>query len=193
MKFDLPSVLRMALDTVKSPREAAETLLSMGIPRAALGPAVLLVVVLSIILALINTILSPLPPEAMAITPITLGMLQFAILMLTTFSIFWVGRMFGGTGRFDEALLLVIWLQFIMVCLQVVQTLLILVATTIAALVGVVGMALFFFLLTHFIAVLHGFRSLGKVFAMILAIAFGLVVGSSIILAMLGVTIPGAI
>ncbi len=87
-------------------------------------------------------------------------------------------------------LLLMIWLQFILLCLQVIQTVLLLVSTQMASLVAIVSVVLFLFLLTHFVAVVHGFQSLGKVFFMILASVIGLALGLSIILAFLGVSIP---
>ncbi len=190
MKFDLPTLLGMAAQTLRTPRESAETLLAMGIPRAALAPALALVIVLTIIFGHVNEFLVPTSSDVeLLFDPMTLGLLQFASLMITAIAVFWIGRAFGGTGRFDEALLLLIWLQYILLCLQVVQTVLLVISTAMASLVAVVSVVLFLFLLTHFVAALHGFRSLGKVFLMIVVSAIGLAFGFSILLAIIGFNI----
>jgi hypothetical protein len=46
-------------------------------------------------------------------------------------------------------------------------------------------------LLTNFVAVIHGFRSLGQVFVMILVSLFVLAFVLSILLTLVGVTVPG--
>jgi hypothetical protein len=191
MKFDLPTLLGMAAQTLRNPRETAEMILSLGVPRAALLPALSLVIILTILFAQVNELLVPaLPDVQFVVSPIVLGFLQLASLLITVAAIYAIGRACGGTGRVDEVLLLMIWLQFILLCLQVIQTVLLLVSTQMASLVAIVSVVLFLFLLTHFVAVVHGFQSLGKVFFMILASAIGLALGLSIILAFLGVSIP---
>ncbi len=191
MTFDLPTLLRMAAQTLRAPRESAETILALGIPRTALAPALALVIVLTIMFGHLNEFLAPATTEGqIVIDPMTLGLLQFASLMITAIAVFWIGRAFGGTGRFDEGLLLMIWLQFILLCLQVLQTALLVISMQLASLVAVISVVLFLYLLTHFVAVLHGFKSLGKVFLMILLSAFGLALGLSILLALIGVNIP---
>ncbi|NCM97616.1 MAG: YIP1 family protein, partial [Rhodobacterales bacterium] len=85
-------------------------------------------------------------------------------------------------GRFDEALILVVWLQFVLLGLQAVQLVAYAVAPLLADLIGLATVALFFWLLTNFVAELHGFKSLGLVFVgvlatlvvMVLGLAFGL-------------------
>jgi hypothetical protein len=77
------------------------------------------------------------------------------------------------------------------VCIQVVQTALMLILPPLASIVGIVGLVLFMWLLTNFIAVIHGFRSLGQVFVMILLSMFVLAFILSILLTLFGVTVPG--
>jgi hypothetical protein len=57
----------------------------------------------------------------MPVGPAATGFIQLLLLVVMVFAIFWIGRAMGGSGSFEEAILLVAWLQFIMVCLQVVQ------------------------------------------------------------------------
>jgi Yip1 domain len=126
----------------------------------------------------------------MPVGPAATGFIQLALLVVMVFAVFWIGRAMGGTGSFEESILLVAWLQFVMVCLQVVQTGVLLVSTTIAEIFGLLGIVLFLWLLTNFVAVLHGFTSLFKVFVMILVSAFGIAFGLSILLTLIGVTMP---
>jgi hypothetical protein len=185
-------LLAMVWRTVRNPREGAEELLSIGVPREALWPALVLVVVLSILLAQGTTLLMTGSADmSMPVGPAATGFIQLLLLVVMVFAIFWIGRSMGGTGSFEEAILLVAWLQFVMVCVQAVQALaLILFPTVVATLIGMAALALFLWLLTNFIAVLHGFSSLLLVFVMILVSAFGLAFGLSLILTLIGVTVP---
>ena len=197
MTLTLNSILQMAWRTVLNPREGAEEVLALGVPRDALWTILFLVIVLSIILGQLSNILVVQATGAemggLLANPIATGVIQLVLLVAGVYAIHGVGRAFGGTGSFDEALLLVGWLQFIMVCLQVVQTALMLILPAMAAMVGVAGLFLFLWLLTHFVAVIHGFRSLGQVFVVILMSLFVFAFFVSLILTIAGVTAPGTV
>jgi len=66
--------------------------------------------------------------------------------------------------------LLVSWLQFVLICLQVVQIVAMVLLPPLAFLIGVAGIILFFWLLTAFVAELHGFSSTIGVFVSILIV-----------------------
>jgi hypothetical protein len=192
MTLTLNGLIAMAWRTVKNPRQGATELLSLGIPREALWPALALVVVLSILLAQMTSLLvtGGMGMAGMPVGPAATGFIQLLLLVVMIFAVFWIGRSMGGTGSFEEAVLLVAWLQFIMVCLQVVQAVALLILPPVAGLIGIAGLFLFLWLLTNFVAVLHGFSSLIQVFVMILVSAFGIAFGLSIILTLIGVTVP---
>ena len=78
----------------------------------------------------------------------------------------------GGTGSFPDTLLAMVWLQFLMLGLQVIQLVLMVLFPPLAAIVNLAGFAIFLWLLTNFIAELHGFRSLLAVFG---GIIFGMI------------------
>jgi hypothetical protein len=193
MTLTLNGLLAMAWRTVRNPREGATEMLSLGVPREALWPALALVVVLSILLAQMTSLMmtGSVGMEDMPVGPAATGFIQLLLLIVMVFAIFWIGRSMGGTGSFEETVLLVAWLQFIMVCLQGVQAIsLIVFPSVVAGLIGMLGLFLFLWLLTSFVAVLHGFASLFQVFVMILVSAFGIAFGLSIILTLIGVTVP---
>jgi hypothetical protein len=191
MTLTLNGLVAMAWRTVRNAREGATEVLSLGVPREALWPALALVVTLSILLAQIASLLTTGNPGAMMpVGPLAMSFVQLLLLVVMVFAIYWIGRSMGGTGSFEETILLVAWLQFIMVCLQVVQTVALLLLPFVAGIIGLLALGLFLWLLTNFVAVLHGFASLLQVFVMILVSAFGIAFGLSIILTMIGVTMP---
>jgi hypothetical protein len=190
MTLTLNNLVAMAWRSVKNPREGAAEILALGIPREALWPALALVVVLSILLANVTALLLSSEATAMPVGPAATGFIQLALLVVMVFAVFWIGRAMGGTGSFEESILIVTWLQFIMVCLQVVQAAILVLSTSLAGIFGLLAVVLFLWLLTSFVAVLHGFSSLFRVFVMILVSAFGIAFGLSIILTLIGVTMP---
>lgn len=191
----LGNLLRLARDTVTDPREGATTVLSFAPARQALWLMFALVVVTSLIMGEIVALLTDFSADG-AMTgpfeqsPLMLGLVQAAFLFLMIHVIHRVGRFFGGTGSLEETALLVIWLQFIFICLQVVQIAALVIIPPVAGLITILAIALFFWLLVNFIAVLHGFTSLGMVFLATLFVAFGCLILLSMILSALGLTVP---
>lgn len=194
--MNMGNLLRMARDTVSNPREGAETVLALGLPKQALWLAFALVVVLSMLLGDLLYLLADLPRDGamtgpLGASPLVMGLLQGAFLFLMAHAVTLVGRMFGGTGRFDEALALIVWLQFIFLCVQILQLAAVLVIPPMAGLITMLAVGLFFWLLVNFIATLHGFTSLGMVFMMTILSGFTILFVLSLILTLLGVTFEG--
>lgn len=194
--MSMGNLLRMARDTVANPREGAETLLALGLPRQALWLAFALVVVLSMMMGDLLYLLAGMPEEGaltgpLAGSPLAAGLLQGAFLFLMAHAITHIGRACGGTGRFDEALTLVVWLQFIFICVQVLQLVAVLVVPPMAGLITILAIGLFFWLLVNFIATLHGFLSLSSVFLMTLLSGFVILFVLSLTLTLLGITFEG--
>ena len=194
--MNMGHLLRMARDTVSNPREGAETMLALGLPRQALWLAFALVIVLSMLLGDLLYLLAGLPGEG-ALTsplvgsPVVAGLVQGAFLFLMAHAITHVGRVFGGTGRFEEALTLVVWLQFIFICVQVLQLVAVVVIPPMAGLITLLAVGLFFWLLVNFIAALHGFTSLGLVFVATILTGFAFLFMLSLILMLLGISFEG--
>ncbi len=188
----LTHILGMVGRSVVDPREGAHEVLALGVPRRALGLIAALVVVLSLLVGELTAIalgLGDTLTEGLMAHPAVLAAMQMAVLIFTVVAVHRIGRLFGGTGRSDETLLLICWLQFIMICLQVIQTVAILVMPPLGAMIGFAAVALFLWLLTSFVAVLHGFGSRAKVFGVILAVALAFGVGLEMVLSALGVTL----
>lgn len=189
----LALLLRLARDTVASPREGAGTVLAARPPMQALYLMFALVVVISLFLGEIVALLADLPMNGPLTGPMQSSLFWMAIvqggfLFLIANAMHRIGRFFGGTGAFEEAFLLTIWLQFIFNLLQIVQIVALLIIPPVAGLVSILAIALFFWLLVNFVATLHGFTSLGGIFLVTLISGFMILTLLSMILSLLGIT-----
>ncbi|MGR3755817.1 MAG: Yip1 family protein [Tranquillimonas sp.] len=195
MSFDLPTLVPLALRTLRAPQGEARRLMALDLPRDVLWQSLLLVVALSVILAelsdyALRLVYGDQIGGGILAGPFVLAGLQLTLLIVMVHAIYWLGRAAGGEGRFEDAILVVVWLQFILVCLQAVQTVALVVLPPLAWLIGVLGLVLFMWLLTHFIAAVHGFRSLGRIFAGILAAMLAVAMILSLLLSMAGLPMP---
>lgn len=184
----LGHLLRMARDTVSNPRQGAAEIIHLRLEPPILRLAFGLVVVLTMLLGEFGALLMPPAADnAFAVSPVMLGLVQAAFLFVMAHAVTRIGQWFGGTGQFDAALALIIWLQFIFLCLQVIQLVALVIVPPIAGLITVLALGLFFWLLVNFIATLHGFTSLGMIFVMTILSIFGIIFGLSLILTLLGI------
>ena len=182
MSFGLGDLIRLAGFSVTSPREAARSVLAMDLPAEARWIALALAAVGAAMLTSVEFAL--LPEETRVLfgnqtpSPLISAAIQGAILLAAAFLIHRIGVWRGGQGSFADTLLLVAWLQCILLGCEALQLLVHLVAPGLSEVIGVAGIVLFFWLLTHFVVELHGFRSTVAVFGGILlafvAIGFAL-------------------
>lgn len=178
--------------TLREPREAARVILRVPLPLSARWAAMLLMAVLSAVLMQVMQALLP-PPLAADGTPLEpvgpffwAGMVA-AGMVLTVMLTHHVGRWRGGQGSLGNAVLLVAWLQFIQLLTVLLQIGLMFVLPIVAPVVEIGGVLLFVWLLVHFIAELHGFRSVGLVFLGVIVTFVAAVFGLSLLLMLLGV------
>lgn len=188
--LDLRFLLRLARETIQDPKAGATEVLVRMPPRPALWLAFCLMVVISLILGEVVALFVGMPEDGpfTSQTPMVLGLLQGAMLFLVVHAITHIGRMFGGTGTFDGALALITWLQFIFLLVQLAQLAAIVLIPPVAGLITIVALGLFFWLLVNFIAVLHGFASIGRVFVMTMLSFVGMLFVLSVVLSVLGIT-----
>ena len=86
----------------------------------------------------------------------------------------------------SPALLTAIWLHFVLLILQLGILLLGLFAPGLALILTVMSFVMTFWLLSHFVAEMHGFRSAGSVFAGIMMVLLVLAVALSFLMALFG-------
>jgi hypothetical protein len=136
----------------------------------------LLMAVASAVLMQVGFMILPPTDDPLAVlmmaSPLRTAVIQWLILSVSVLLIYRVGRAWGGRGSLPDSLLVVVWLQVIMLGVQAVQVVALIIAPPVAAIINLAGLVLFFWLMTSFIAELHGFTSRGKVLAGILVTSF---------------------
>jgi hypothetical protein len=184
MDLSLATLAAEARLTLQDPRAGLRRILSLDPPMQARWIGFVIMAIGSAIITHLSFALVPVEDRdammGMMNSPLRTVAMQGALLLAIVQLVHWLGRMRGGTGTFPDALLSMVWLQFLMLGLQVIQLVLMVVLPPVGAIVNLAGFVIFLWLLTNFIAELHGFRSLlavfgGIIFGMVL-LAFGLAV-----------------
>ena len=161
-------------NSVRDPALAVRQLQALDLPMPARWMALLLVVVLSAILGTLAARMFPALAEGglgiPVLSPMARVILQTAGMVLTAWLIAVVGRAFGGRGDFPDALLVVIWLEFLLLSAQSAQILLMLVFPFLGSLLGIGALLLVVWLTVQMIKALHGFSSAVLVFICMMAV-----------------------
>lgn len=163
---DLTALLRL---TLADPSAGARAVLGMGVPREHHWTLFLLAIVLSGAIYQATALVLP-PPAASEgeVVAMPSGFTAVAVvggsILLLAAAINWIGRLAGGTGTLEDVLLLVIWFQFVQISFALVEMLVLFVAPFLSSVVLLAFAAYAIWVLTNFIAVVHGFQSLGRVF-----------------------------
>jgi hypothetical protein len=168
-----------------SPGQTASWLLGLSLPRATLLEATaLLAVVGGIVAGYPGGVLLPTPDgQEVVVGPLVWSLVLGAGIILSASSLQVAGRILGGRGRFEDALLVTVWLNALGLAVELVAIVLSLFSTNLATLVFVVGFLFLIWPLLHFVRVLHGFDGLGRSFLAVLLGGLGTTVGFSFILA----------
>ena len=187
-------LLQRAWFSILSPREAAQAVLALDWPRGLRRQALFLAVLLS---SLVFAVADMLDGEVATVPmfgintslALVLGMAEFFVMAGGAWLAAFLGRLAGGNGDFDGAIILAAWLQFVTLVVQLAQLLVMFVAPPLQALIDIAAFILSFWLVTNFIAALHGFQSLALVLLSILATLFGFGMILAMVLAAFGIEI----
>ena len=188
MQFDFASLWAQALATVQDPRAGARRILALDLP---LNTAALALVIVALLTGLVAAMVSVIAARMGAgdvmggqFSPLQwVGMQTFG-LFLAAGAMAYVGRWFGGYGTLPQAISLLAWAEFIILIVQIVQVMLLFILPPLSALLAVVGLGLTFYLVSHFIAEMHGFPSVIQVFFGILATGFALIMALAVLAAL---------
>ncbi|NGM47647.1 YIP1 family protein [Rhodobacter sp. SGA-6-6] len=173
---DIPALMQF---TLMNPRRGLRAVLDLGLPMGARLAALLLMAVVSALLTQASAMLAPVVEnplfEFLTGSPFRTALIQAAGMLLTAVLVNVLGRAWGGQGRLEDAVLAVAWLQLFMVALQLAEmAAIVILLPQLALLVALVSIAAFPWLLTMFVAEVHGFSSPVKVFFGILLCTVGL-------------------
>ena len=97
--------------------------------------------------------------DRLTLQPIVMALLQVGAAALFATLVDRVGRMFGGTGRLDDALLVTAWLEIAMLFVQVPQILFSMAVPAVGGILSMLSFALYFVLAVQLIRAVHGFRN----------------------------------
>jgi hypothetical protein len=169
MDLSAATLIRALRLSVERPKDGARQILNLGLTTGEAWAGLLLMATLSTLTAEFVNAIAPFPDDEPLLTAVFASPFVLAVLQLTGMGcvavmVHVIGRLAGGKGRFAEALVLVGWLQVILLALQFLQLVTLLVLPPLVGPLSLVGLALIGWLMTNFIAELHGFRSLLKVF-----------------------------
>lgn len=178
----------LARQTLTAPREAAAEALRNLPVREALWLVFALVVVVTVLLeSLLSAALGAAGTSVFSLIIVYAGALALGVFLTHG-----VGRGFGGTGEFNGALGLALWLEVVFFALQIL-----LVITTVLfpplfllGLVAFIGLRLW--VTASFIAELHGFSSPGMVLLVMLAVLVFMGIVLVVVAGALGIELPMA-
>lgn len=186
MKLTPQALLLAARDTLADPAATARQVMAL---RLDVGQGLMAVALTAasatLLTAIMQVFLGPVDDTAMQQLfnrPFLLATSQFSLMVAGAFLMWRVGKSFGGTGTYAQALSLVAWLEVVLILLQLAEMLVLLILPVLAVPVGLASLFAFFYLLTHFTAALNGFTSLTKTFFGILGTAIAVLLLSSFVL-----------
>ncbi|WP_415184356.1 YIP1 family protein [Phaeovulum sp.] len=190
MDLRLSHLLDLMRETVLSPRTGVPRLLALNPPMEARWIAAGAVVSTSAVLAYLANILFPVhvatPWDWLTSSPLKMVVSQSVGVLFTAGAMAFVGQRFGGSGTFADALLLTVWMEFVTLCVQILQVVMMLVFPLVAQLLGLVAFGLVFWLVVRFTAELHGFSNVFAVLLGVLATLLGGALVAGIVMSMLG-------
>jgi len=159
--------------TLRDPRTAAQRLIAANPPMEARWLGLVLIAVLSLMATTLLVASTPagnlMPWEGFIASPWTGLPAQVLGGIVMAFGLHRIGAFFGGTGRFPDALLCIVWVNAVQVAFMAAQVVATLLSTLLGGLVALASFVAFFWILTRFTCVLHGFQNAWKVFFGILA------------------------
>ncbi len=179
--MDQEAIKDLAVETLQSPRTAAQKIITLNLSRDVLWSGLILVACINSILngvSLFFTDFSVLPTVLR--NPIMFFVIITGLQVLSVHAFYWTGRAIGGQGDLGDVLALLVWIQALQAAAQVVLFVLVLLAPSLAEMIAL-GVSIFALWLTvNFITEALHFPSLmyavGTVVLAAVGIAFGLLI-----------------
>ena len=190
----LDSLLKTLRLSLLHPRAGMRAVLDWRLTLQDSALALLLMAVVSA--GLLSLVVGPVPAEmdpvsaALLTNPIYLAAMHLVGLGMIALFLHLLGRLAKGRGTLPEAVAMMAWLEAVLIVVSVAQSLIVLLLPPTALILLPLGIILNLWLITSFVAELHGFRSLvltllgviaafiaaaiAIVFALLLAVALGI-------------------
>ena len=182
MELRFSVLLDLIRQSVLDPNGAVARLLGLGVPMQGRILGLAIVMVLSAALATLSQMALALATggqiRVSAASPVVLALMQGALLVYGAWAIAFFGRRMGGRGTFADALLLVVWMEFVLIVGQMVQFVLMFLFPMVGMVLTMVLLGLMGWLLVRFTAALHGFTNL----ALVALAVVGIFIGSALVI-----------
>ena len=192
MNISAQGWLRAVGATLNAPADVASQVLAHRYARPILMQAVVVLAIVNLMLIAVVSFIAPAPVDLVVqVTPISLTTLIAASMIILASALSQAGRILGGTGGFDAALTLVIWLQAVGLTFDLLQIALMGLSPTLSALFGIGTLFALLWCTVNFVQVLHGFTSLGKAAATLAIAMIGTIFAVVVLMALLGLTPSG--
>ena len=181
---------QLVSDSLVRPRAAARAVIALGLPPSLTVQAALAVTSAAVVLSFLVVRLAPGEVDqvsaAISTNPLIGAAIQFAAILVVAFLTARIGALFGGKGSLGAALALVVWLNAMLLVIQIAQLALMLLVPPLAAFVAIFAVVWALWAFSNFVTELHGFQNplfvLGGVILSMIVLFFGL----AMILAILG-------
>ena len=187
----LSNTVRQAILTVRNPKAGLRSVMAYGLGVRELAEAAVLVAILGAIVATLMLAFTPADSDDVMLTParspLVLTLFQIATIFVSAYLLFYVGRLFGGDGTFGACLTAAIWLQVILLLVQILQFVLMFVIPFLATLAFMAAIVLVIYLSVSFVKEVHGFRSLFAVSAGVVGTMFVLAMVIAFLMATFGI------
>ena len=185
----------LLVTTIRDPRRGAERVLALQWPVQALWIALSLISVVTsaVVAALVQA--APMPEGELGrllqaspvySSPLVFAVMQWARAVFSVFMLFWIGRALGGRGTVPEVLAVVTLLQAVSFLLVAGFTILGLILPFVSSLGLLVFFVWWLWAVSNMLDVAHGFDSPLKAFGVMVIAIFGVLIGLSIFMGVIG-------
>ncbi len=190
--MDQETLKALALETLQSPRTAADKIIALALNRDILWTALFLVAAVNSIVYSFSLLLhdaSALP--SFLTNPLIFFVIVSGVLVMSVHAFYWMGRAAGGTGDLGDLLALMVWLQALRAIAQFVLFVLTLLSPVLAQLFSLVVGAFGLWITVNFITQALHLRSLLHGLGVLVLAAVGLVFGLLLLGGLIGLVAIG--
>ena len=185
--------LALVWGALTQPGDSARMVMTVSAPRNAMWSVLVLISIATVFLRYGAAALGGIPAEAttLGMAPMTFAVVVASWQVIMVFALYFTCQALQGTGSFENTLKLMVWLQMVLLVVEVAQISLLLISPELGQFAAFVSLGLLLWCLVNFLNVLHGYESLGKsTFCLFVAVT-GLIVGASLIITLIGAAVPG--
>jgi len=185
----------LAQTTVRSPRVAARQIIALDLGRDVIWTALAAVAAVNTIILHLTLRNAPAQMQvqfpAYASDPIVLFMLLSGMMVLYFHILFWSGQAMGGQGRLYDVVALLVWLQVLRTCVQVVVLGLAFTLPSLAGLLSLAAAVVAFWILLNFLTEGLTLPTLWHALLVLVVSLVGVVLGMGTLIALVGAVATG--